>query len=476
MNISGLIFLLAVHFLTGRGVLGLFKIKGKLTTIVPLSFIVGVVLVSMVPMVLEMCHIDITTSSVIVAVSLLAASTSGLAARNFDFKVWKKISVPAIRLYEWIFIILFVLLMLPSVWRCYYYPPSARDVLSGPEPIAEFTVREHTMINSALTVDLTGTNNHLKPPFVSGLQIVYKLLVHPFGQLWLTVLVLSFLTWLYSLLRERVHPFIAGLTMLLFICMPDPYGYTYIILFDYSNMILFFAGVYYLSLFTAIGEKNILYFSALLFGLATFIRLETLVFCAMLVPVAGIALYNRQKSIPAAGLHLILFLLVPFAFYYIWAGIFLKHYMPGGFSLDEQVTHAWGNVGYIFTRMSEMNSGLLFASDSTTLYGHLCYVFLAVVLADALFVRKFSREARVMLYGIFVVYVGLALMGYITPLFDLKNTTKRGLYKMFPLMAIYLANSGLLQKLSAALYAFEHAGPREAQAQPAAKKVAVKKK
>jgi hypothetical protein len=60
-----------------------------------------------------------------------------------------------------------------------------------------------------------------------------------------------------------------------------------------------------------------------------------------------------------------------------------------------------------------------------------------------------------MLYAIAVVYIGMPVMAYITPLFDLDNTTKRGLFKLFPLMAIYMANSGALVKLSEVIKTFE---------------------
>jgi hypothetical protein len=357
--------------------------------------------------------------------------------------------------YEIGFILLFIFLMLPSIWNCYLLPPNARDMLIGPEPLAEFTVREHTMINSIFTVDLTYTNNHLKPPFVAGLQIVYKLLVQPFGQVWLSVLVVNFLVWLYLLMRRHMHGLPAGILMLFFIAMPDPYGYTYMMLFDYANMVLFFAGFYFLLKYTDAGQYNVLLFAAFLFGLATIIRSETVVLIAMLLPVLLYAFYREQLRPLKTIIRVVLFLTFPFFFYYLWMGIFVKYYFPVSFDVSEQLRLSPASIMVFFTRIKEIAVILLFSETATRLYGLMNYLFALVLIADCIFIRKFSRRALLILYGIAVVYVGMAILGAIIPWFDVMNTSKRGIYKMFPLMMLYYCNSGVVARLSAAIRRFE---------------------
>jgi hypothetical protein len=46
------------------------------------------------------------------------------------------------------------------------------------------------------------------------------------------------------------------------------------------------------------------------------------------------------------------------------------------------------------------------------------------------------------------VYLGLPFLGYLLPLLDLSNSTKRGLFKLFPLMLLYMGSCGLLTDLS----------------------------
>ncbi|RYD56235.1 MAG: hypothetical protein EOP56_12950 [Sphingobacteriales bacterium] len=351
--------------------------------------------------------------------------------------------------------------MIPSVWRCFYYPPAARDILSGPEPLAEYTVREHKMINSVFSLDLWGTNNQHKPPFIWGLQVIYKLFVHQFGQLWLSILVLSFLTWLYCVLRDKIHPLFVGGIMLYFIAMPDPYGYTYIILYDYSNMILFALAVYYLVRHLMSKEMNLFYFSAFLFGLATLIRSETLIFAGMFYPLLLLVMIKDKVPMPKMAWRAGIFILPSFFFYYAWIGIFLKYYMPGGFELDNQVTTDWANVAPLFTRMKEIITVLLFSKNTNFLYGHIHFVFLVVFVADCVIYRRFDKVRLFFLYAIAVVYIGLPVMGYITPLFDLVNTTKRGMYKIFPIMVFYMANSPLLLKWSGALRSYEQPATKD---------------
>ena len=57
--------------------------------------------------------------------------------------------------------------------------PTSRDALSGPEAIAEFAVREHSMINSFFNIDLSTTNNQFKSPFLISLQMICKMAGFP---------------------------------------------------------------------------------------------------------------------------------------------------------------------------------------------------------------------------------------------------------------------------------------------------------
>lgn len=74
----------------------------------------------------------------------------------------------------------------------------------------------------------------------------------------------------------------------------------------------------------------------------------------------------------------------------------------------------------------------------------LFFVFIAVLLFDISLKERMKMETRNWLYAVLVVYAGLPVLGYLLPLLDLDNSTKRGLFKIFPLLLLYMANSRLL--------------------------------
>ena len=76
------------------------------------------------------------------------------------------------------------------------------------------------------------------------------------------------------------------------------------------------------------------------------------------------------------------------------------------------------------------------------------------------------------LYGIGAVYIGLGLVGYLLPLADLMNTTKRGMFKLLPLMLWYMGNSGPMLCLSA--WITKITSPKVIVSAPVAKKAAPK--
>ncbi|MBN9484808.1 MAG: hypothetical protein J0H46_15760 [Bacteroidetes bacterium] len=466
MNIAGLIFLILMHFFSGRGLLYLFNIKTRLWATIALSMITGILIIALIPMLLDLFFIPITTENVIISTLLVTILLNSTQVKKYRISTLKHItsSIKSITLTDALFLLLFILLMIPSVWRCFYFPAYARDILSGPEIIAEYTLREKTMINSVFSLNLETTNNHLKPPFVSGLQIVYKMLVHPFGELWLSILSGSFLIWLFSLMREKLHPAVAGFCLLLFIAIPEMYAYTYILLFDYANAIMFSIGIYFFLQYVIQQKANYFFFSTLMFGFATFIRSETLVLICMLLPMILFFFYKEKLPVIKRILYTGTFVIVPFIFYYVWMGIFIKYYLPIKFNVGDQVNTDFSHVNIFFSRLSDLTSSYLLGGNSTMHYAYFINVFCIILLTDVIVYRKFNTEARILLYSILVLYIGIPLLGFLIPWYDLDNTSKRALFKMFPLMLLYFRNSMILQALSRSIINWESPQTKSVQA------------
>ncbi len=431
----------------------LFKLQLSLVQTVCLSFIVGVPLISLAPCFIQLCHIPITFNSVFAGVAIVALVCAIPLAINFKKPAFGKVTLPGI--YELPFLLVCLGLVILSVWRCYYYPPTARDMLAGPELLAEFAVREKTMVSSVFTIDLHTTNNYFKSPYITCLQIIYKLLVSPpFGQLWMSVLFLPFIIFLYSMLRERVHPFLASLLLFLFMTIPDLFAYSFVMLYDYSNMVFFFLGFYFMV--QHLQYKNISDFalSVFLFGIATYIRVETVILIGMLSLLPLFVMYREKQPLKTIALRWAVLMAVPAACYFICIDLFVRHFVPLPFNASNDINKNLGDISYLFNRFSEMHDKLLFGDTGRVVYGYFMRVFLFLLVVDIVMfftnMKKlaFTREARYALFGIAVIYVGLPFLGYLLPLFDIMNTTKRGLFKLLPIILLYMANSNFFLMIS----------------------------
>ncbi len=458
MNLAGLVFLLFAHFFAGRGLLKLFKVQLPQMPFFCLSMMTGVALLSFAPCLVQLLHLPIAGIPVFIAIVVLTAAVNIPSLLNFKRPQLQKLILP--KIYEWPFLIACLLLVIYSVWRCFYYPPYSRDMLTGPELLAEYAVREHTMISSVFSVDLTTSNNYFKSPYITGLQIIYKLFVCPFGQLWLSVLFISFTVWLYNLLITLLHPMLACLLLLIFLAAPELFAYTFLILYDYSNMVFFFLGFYFLARYLEDFHLRSLSFSAFLFGLATYIRTETLILVVMIVPLVLFYLYRNNFQLKIIALRIALFLGVPIAFWFLCIHIFVRLFVPIPFELGQSLSTDLGNISYFFDRLQGMNTILIFSGHGMGLFGYEIFLFCGVFIANLVWPRSFTRDSVIALYGVIVVYFGLAFIGYLLPLADLQNTTKRGLFKILPLMLWYTAGSGILQRFSAVISKWEHGGSK----------------
>jgi hypothetical protein len=463
MNFAGLFLLLVAHYFTGKGIVKLFRLQLSPVMNSCMSLLVGVPVISFVPCIIQLMKIPITQQSVGVGIAICTALCIVPLLINFK-KPQFKIALPA--LYELPFFIVFAGLMIISIWRCYYYPATARDMLSGPELLAEYTVREKTMLNSVFTVDLQTTNNYLKSPFITCLQIIYKMFVQPFGQVWLSVLFVGFITWLYNALRQRVHPIMAGALLLCFFAIPDLYAYSYVMLYDYSNMVFFFCGFYFLAQYLQSWRINDFIFAAFLFGLATYIRTETLVFVYLIAPML-VYYYYRQKMPPRKwAIDAAVFVLVPAFFYFVCIKLFVGNFVPVAFDPSAQINPNLKDLSPLFKRFDDMNTLLIFSKMGETIYGDFVYFFCTLLVLDVIWPRRFSKEALIALYGVAVVYVGLPILGYLLPLADLTNTTKRSFFKALPMMLFYMSNSGIVHKISNLIKNWEYPQERAPQKKP----------
>ena len=446
-----MIFLLLAlaQLAAGFGVLTLFKLQLRPGLLLPLSVLTGIAVFSLVPFLLQLCHIPLTRVTVFTALTAVCLLLNirlreGLAR----LKENKAGSARRLKLYELPFLALILFIVFVSVWRCFYFPPLSRDATSGPEAIAEYAFREHTLINSVFSVNLESNNNPFKPPYVISLQLIYKLAGFPFGQVWLSVIFMSFIVFLYRALSFTLHRLIAGLLILFFLAVPELYAYTFLILFDYSAVVYFFLSFYFLFAFFDSGQKNQLAFAGLLLGIATYARSETLVLGMLVLPLIYWQLRKQKAAIKTQAGAALLFAGPAVLVYIISIPLYINYYLPVKYPVSHMLNTHLLDIAALFKRWADMNRELIFSRWGIDLYGYFIFFFLLLLAAELIATRRIAGKARNWLYAILVVYLGLPLLGWLIPLIDLDNTTKRGLLKLFPLMLLYMANNGWLIRLS----------------------------
>lgn len=445
------------QWFAGFGILTLFRLRLKPALFLPLCLLMGIALFSVVPFVLELFRIRITPLSLFASIGLLCVALNWQFRRGI-IALQEMLSAHKfrIRLYEIPFLLVIAFIVFVSVWRCFYYPPTPADATSGPEVIAEYTLREQTMINSVFEVEPSG--NTLKPPFLTCLQVIYKFAGFPFGQIWLSSIFICFVIILYHLVSSLLHRILAGILVLMFLAIPEMYAYTFMMLYDYSNAVFFFLAVYFLVRFFESGEGKELAFASLLVGIATYIRPETPVLAASLVPVIIWNGYRSKKSIKTIVKNSFLILLPTVLFYLISITIYINLYLPLRYSVAGQINPDLFNMAKLLDRFLVTNKTLLFSQSGVDHYGYFVFFFAGLMLAELIFKRRLTRAASNYLYFILVVYIAFPTLSHILPGLTIENSVKRAFFKLFPLMLLYMANNSLLAALSGRITKWENKG------------------
>ncbi|MET0463166.1 MAG: hypothetical protein ABW007_08425 [Chitinophagaceae bacterium] len=461
MNLLSLIVLTVVQFFTGFGILGFFGIKVKPGLYISLSILLGIAVFSFIPFLLELVRLPLT------AINIFLALLATCVWVNVNIKKHWRLFMEAmgkarfkLHIYEWPVMVCLVFIVAISVWRCFYFPPTPRDLTSGAEVIAEYATREKTMINSVFTVNLESTNNQYKPPFITSLQIIYKYAGFPFGQVWLSSIFICLLIFMYHGLRRYLHRSLAGILLIIFVTIPEMYAYTFMVLFDFSNAVFFFLSFYFLIEYFKRRKPACMALAGVLMGIATYIRSETLILAGLMSPVILIH-HLRQKDsfrrILASGLWLIAPSVILYA---ISITLYFNLYLPVNYDVQGLVNTNLTNFSPLWERFKAMHTHLIFSEQGY--YAYLFYFFAIVLIADLLVSFRMNRNSRNWLFAVMVVYFGMPILGYLLPLLDIDNSTKRGLFRIFPLMIMYMGTSTALRKLSSKLSNWEPGNTKKA--------------
>jgi hypothetical protein len=161
-------------------------------------------------------------------------------------------------------------------------------------------------------------------------------------------------------------------------------------------------------------------------------------------------LAQRRQRMPGKDMLMAdgLFFLPSFAGYYLPSQLYIKYYLPVHYDIGGLLNPHLSSLQPLFQRYGDIVTQLMASEFGIRLWGYFFFLTALLFLAELLILRRFSPSARNWLYAIVALYLGLGALGWLLPLMNLNETTKRALFKMLPLALLYLGNNGLLIRLS----------------------------
>jgi hypothetical protein len=455
-----LAFVIIAQFLIGFGLVTRLCVATNGFSLVGLSMLVGLGISSVVPFIVQFAHLPIAPAPVFIGLGVLAFFSLLLLGGQLTYlrevASWSQLSV---RLCELPFLAFWCYLLFISAWKCAWFPNQPFDTIVGPDLVATFAIREHTLVSSVFTEHLLSvsvfSNQPFYAPFTAMQQVIYLLAAEDhgpfaFGKVWLTVLVVAFGMFLYAELRDRIHPLLAGVLVTLLACTPELFAYTLLLQTDWANAAFFAAGVILLERYLKSAQRGNLIGSALLFALACWTRTETIFF----VPVGASLVFAKTiRSAPATAISrsasFFLASLLPVLF---WNYGFLRSYvpLPPHASLGSVHGITAGYVLHLLQIYKSMNAQVVFDADY---WNYAVPIFLVLTVLNVCIFR--DKRGLTILIWIAAVYI---LFGLFIQHIDGANvpyTFRRGFFKLLFLMYFYLGTTSLFRWLSTWLYRWE---------------------
>src|SRR5690606_23167452 len=89
MNIPGLLFLILIQFLAGRGILGILQIKLKPILLFAIGELLVLVVISLIPMFVELFFLPLSQTTILSAICLVCGIIFIIPHQRYDFTILK---------------------------------------------------------------------------------------------------------------------------------------------------------------------------------------------------------------------------------------------------------------------------------------------------------------------------------------------------------------------------------------------------
>jgi hypothetical protein len=444
-----IIALFLLQFLIGFGVLSSFHSNRHLLNYFSLAFLLGSGLSSFVPFLLDLLHIRINSTNIIMGLVPLLILSIFLIFKNAEFlKNLLKFSNLSVRIYELPFFFITGYFMYISFWKCYFYPNIPFDTMVGSDLIARATFLEGTLRNSVYLHFFTNanavSNQPYYAPFVMIMEVVFLNLGDTFGKVWLSAMVLAFFIYFYFELKNYIHPIYVGWLMLFLWFMPELFAYTYLIQTDYVNAIFMLVAVSVFQRYYDSSTKNkSLLLSSIFFGFACWSRTETILF----LPIAWLILISKEQSRLQIK-RCVQYSLIPLSVFFYWNNVFLGIFVPKAIKVGV-LNLNFTNYGDRLISVINPINAIIFDTDY---WNYSYWIVFILALATLLIYRK--REEIIKFFWILGLYIIFILIILHIEGANVPFTFRRGFFKIIFLTFFYVGTSKLLRDASAFIYKF----------------------
>lgn len=454
-NAFGLMIVVSVlQLLIGLGLLFRFRFQAPRMQVLGLGMLAGMAAHTLLVFMLSALRIPITLPTVLL-VAAVGAVASNLRVANIgaSYRSLLKRSGERFQMVDILVLAVAVYFLFISGYATFFWPVTPFDAMAGIDLVARTAVTEKTLDCSIYTTPILQghlSNQPFYAPFAMIMQVIYRLLGFPFGQMWLTLMTVASLTVLWSMLRERLHPALAGVLWLLFISIPEQFGYTLLLQTDLANATFYCLGGILMVQALQRNDMSRWYVSAIFLAAACWSRTETIILVGAMTAAMLPFVFSRLEGASRWRAPLVTVAASAVAFA-LWHVLWFYAYLP--------VRPDTARELMMFTpdRFGSMFNDLVLDVMMDTGYWAYSFILFGIIFVANAIVHRTVQPVQYLIW-IAVTLLVLLVIGTIFASAVADQTLRRALFKLFPFVWMFMAETALLRSMSARIRAWELGG------------------
>lgn len=450
-NVAPFILTLVLQWMTGLGLMASLRSALPRSIVAPVALLLGAFIQTLAVVGLDLAGVYLTFTSVTTTTAVIAAVAHGRwsVVRSWYAELLRAPRVD-VRMYDVAAYTIGAYLIFAGMWAAYYWPVTPFDAMAGIDLMARQSVVEGTLNNSVLADPaLAGrlSNQPFYAPFAMLQQVIYRLMGWPFGQVWLAVTSFAFFWTMWALFRRSTHPFIANILALLLIMVPELNGYTYLLQTDFLNAVYVAIGIIILGLDVERNTTENTILAALFLAAGCWSRTETIIIIGLGM-LASFALIWRSVGMKGALMVIATVMAASAAAFALWHVVYFYGIFPVRPDSGSEI------VAFSVARFIDvLGATVTDVLADMGLWGWTMPLLIVVGVASVIQTR--SLGDRWTLLWIAVILLALEIVGTLFASAIVGQTIRRGVFKLIPLMYLFIVRSPIVAVMGSALKRWE---------------------